>query len=121
MDAIIVSVTAAAGGDTAPTLASARHAMATEATELQGRALDALHSRPAHEATLAELAKALGVDQQRVLGVLGSLGAKLNQHLTGHRSRAMHLWAEETTTVGGEKLYRLRPEFIVDCGRWPVA
>ena len=116
----VVSVTGAAAGNTAPTLASARRAMVAESTEFQARTLDGLYDRPGHEATLSELAQALDVDQNRVLGALGSLGAKLNQHLTGQRSRAMHLWLEETTTVSGEKLYRLRPEFIAECGRWPI-
>ncbi|MFL5283547.1 MAG: hypothetical protein ACJ8AW_21785 [Rhodopila sp.] len=104
MQGRVVAVAGAASG-TAQTLASARRAMAKEATTLQARTLDALYARLRHEATLKELAEAVGVDQTRILGVLGSLGARLNQHLTGQRSRAMHLWAEETTAVSGEKLY----------------
>lgn len=115
----VVAVTGEAG-TAPPTLADARRRMVADATAFQLRTLDALYARPGHEATLTELALDLGEHEQRVLGALGSLGAKLNRQLTGQRARAMHLWAEETTSLSGHKLYRLRPEFISECGRWSL-
>jgi hypothetical protein len=98
--------------------AQARRRMVQEATPLQLRVIDALHGLPRHEGTRAAIAMAAAVNERTFEGVLGSLGAKLNSRMPGQRRRAVHLWLEETTTIDGEKLYRLRPEFITDCGRW---
>ena len=100
------------------TVAAAERLMVADAKAFECRVLDALYDSPDHAGTSAELARILRVDEKRVLGAFGSLGAKLNRHLTGQRTRAMHIWLEETTSVAGEKIYRMRPEFVTNCGRW---